>query len=126
MTRERLSLFDTTLRDGQQTQGVDFSGDDKRKIANALDALGLDYVEGGWPGANPTDSDFFNDAPALSHATFTAFGNTKRAGRSAANAEVRAEVINANTSAARLVGKSSDCPVTKALGMTNDVITAHI
>ena len=59
MTRDRLYLFDTTLRDGQQTQGVDFSVQDKTRIAQALDDLGLDYVEGGWPGANPTDSDFF-------------------------------------------------------------------
>ncbi|MGM0583394.1 MAG: citramalate synthase, partial [Pseudomonadota bacterium] len=73
MTRERLWLFDTTLRDGQQTAGVDFSGEDKVKIAKALDELGIDYVEGGWPGANPTDSDFFASAPALSRATFTAF-----------------------------------------------------
>ncbi len=64
--RERLYLFDTTLRDGQQTQGVDFSVADKIKIARALDELGIDYVEGGWPGANPTDSDFFAQAPQLS------------------------------------------------------------
>ena len=56
MTRERLYLFDTTLRDGAQTQGVDFSVEDKRQIALALDALGVDYIEGGWPGANPTDT----------------------------------------------------------------------
>lgn len=56
MTRERLSLYDTTLRDGQQTQGVQFSTAEKLKIAAALDALGVDYIEGGWPGANPTDS----------------------------------------------------------------------
>jgi 2-isopropylmalate synthase len=62
MTRERLTLFDTTLRDGQQTQGVDFSVVDKTKIARALDEIGLDYIEGGWPGANPTDSDFFAQA----------------------------------------------------------------
>ncbi|MGR3715622.1 MAG: citramalate synthase, partial [Thermohalobaculum sp.] len=61
MTKERLYLFDTTLRDGQQTQGVDFSAADKVKIARALDDLGLDYVEGGWPGSNPTDSEFFRD-----------------------------------------------------------------
>ncbi len=62
MTRERLTLFDTTLRDGQQTQGVQFSTAEKRQIAAALDALGVDYVEGGWPGTNPTKSDFFADA----------------------------------------------------------------
>ena len=104
MTKDRLFLFDTTLRDGQQTQGVDFSATDKTKIATALDQLGLDYVEGGWPGANPTDSDFFAAAPKLNTATFTAFGMTKRSGRSAANDDVLAEVINAGTSAVCLVG----------------------
>jgi len=120
MTREKLSLFDTTLRDGQQTHGVDFSLDDKRRIARALDTLGLDYVEGGWPGANPTDSDFFDAAPALDHATFTAFGMTKRAGRSAANDDVLASVLNANTPAVCLVGKSHDFHVTTALNITLD------
>ena len=65
MTRERLFLFDTTLRDGAQTQGVDFSVEDKRQIALALDGLGIDYVEGGWPGANPTDTAFFAERPPL-------------------------------------------------------------
>jgi len=118
MTRERLSLFDTTLRDGQQTQGVDFSAADKVKIAKALDSLGIDYVEGGWPGANPTDSDFFRSAPKLKRATFTAFGMTKRAGRSAANDEVLAEVVNAGTPAVCLVGKAHDFHVTTALNIT--------
>ena len=90
MTRERLYLYDTTLRDGQQSQGVDFSAEDKARIARALDGLGIDYVEGGWPGANPTDSAFFAAPPELGHATLTAFGMTKRAGRSAENDEVLA------------------------------------
>lgn len=118
MTRTPLSLFDTTLRDGQQTHGVDFSLDDKRRIARALDDLGLAYVEGGWPGANPTDSDFFEAAPKLANATFTAFGMTKRAGRSAANDDVLAQVLNANTPAVCLVGKSHDFHVITALGIT--------
>ncbi|HSG37831.1 MAG TPA: citramalate synthase, partial [Paracoccaceae bacterium] len=66
MSRDRLFLFDTTLRDGQQTQGVQFSTAEKQRIAMALDALGVDYIEGGWPGANPTDSDFFAAAPKTS------------------------------------------------------------
>ena len=119
MIRERLYLFDTTLRDGQQTQGVDFTVADKLRIAEALDALGIDYVEGGWPGANPTDSDFFDAAPKL-NATFTAFGMTKRAGRSAANDDVLAAVLNANTPAVCLVGKTHDFHVTTALGITLD------
>src|SRR5690349_14305477 len=93
MTRERLYLYDTTLRDGQQSQGVDFSTDDKLKVARVLDDLGLDYVEGGWPGANPTDSAFFEAAPELGRARLAAFGMTKRAGRSAANDEVLAAVV---------------------------------
>ncbi len=119
MTQERLYLFDTTLRDGQQTQGVDFTVEDKLRIAEALDALGIDYVEGGWPGANPTDSDFFDAAPKLK-ATFTAFGMTKRSGRSAANDDVLAAVLNANTPAVCLVGKTHDFHVTTALGITLD------
>jgi 2-isopropylmalate synthase len=117
MTKEILSLFDTTLRDGQQTQGVDFTVADKTRIAEALDQLGVDYIEGGWPGANPTDSDFFNAAPKT-RATFTAFGMTKRAGRSAENDDVLAAVLNANTPAVCLVGKTHDFHVTKALGIT--------
>ncbi len=112
-----ITLYDTTLRDGQQTQGVDFSAEDKTRIALALDALGIDYVEGGWPGANPTDSEFFDNAPSLATATFTAFGMTKRAGRSAANDEVLAGVANANTPAICLVGKTHDFHVTTALGI---------
>ncbi len=118
MKRQGISLFDTTLRDGQQTQGVDFTAEDKTRIATALDHLGLDYVEGGWPGANPTDSDFFAAAPRMKTATFTAFGMTKRAGRSAANDDVLAGVLNAGTPAVCLVGKTHDFHVKTALGIT--------
>ncbi len=117
MNRERLTLYDTTLRDGQQTQGVDFSADDKARIARALDQLGIDYVEGGWPGANPTDNDFFDTAPPLKTAILTAFGMTKRVGRSAENDDVLAAVLNANTAAICLVGKTHDFHVTTALGI---------
>lgn len=117
MTRERLTLYDTTLRDGQQTQGVQFSVAEKVQIAEALDQLGLDYIEGGWPGANPTDSDFFAARPETK-ATFTAFGMTKRAGRSAENDDVLAAVLNARTPAVCLVGKTHDFHVTTALGIS--------
>lgn len=117
MTKERLYLFDTTLRDGQQTQGVQFSTAEKRQIAQALDALGIDHIEGGWPGANPTDSEFFATAPAT-RATMTAFGMTKRVGRSAENDDVLAAVLNAGTPAVCLVGKTHDFHVTTALGVT--------
>ena len=115
--RERLWLYDTTLRDGQQTQGVQFSTADKLAIAGALDELGIDYIEGGWPGANPTDSEFFAAAPKT-RAVLTAFGMTKRAGRSAANDEVLAAVVNAGTGSVCLVGKTHDYHVTAALGIT--------
>ena len=119
MKRERIYLYDTTLRDGQQTQGVNFNVEDKTRISSALDVLGIDYIEGGWPGANPTDSDFFDTKPKLK-ATFTAFGMTKRSGRSAENDEVLSAVLNANTPGVCLVGKTHDFHVTKALGITLD------
>ncbi len=119
MSRERLYLYDTTLRDGQQTQGVQFSTTEKVQITQALDALGVDYIEGGWPGANPTDSAFFEVAPKTS-ACLTAFGMTKRSGRSAENDDVLAGVMNAGTPAVCLVGKSHDYHVTHALGIPLD------
>ena len=112
---ERLFIFDTTLRDGAQTQGVDFSVEDKRQIALALDRLGVDYVEGGWPGANPTDTAFFGARPPLKRARFTAFGMTKRAGRSAANDPGLAAVLDASADAVCLVGKTWDFHVDVAL-----------
>ena len=125
MTRERLYLYDTTLRDGQQTQGVQFSSDEKRTIAEALDALGVDYIEGGWPGANPTDSAFFENAPKT-RAIMTAFGMTKRAGISAENDDVLAGVMNARTPAVCLVGKTHDFHVKAALGISLEENTDNI
>ena len=119
MTKERLYLYDTTLRDGQQTQGVQFSTEEKHSVAAMLDALGVDYIEGGWPGANPTDSEFFEAAPKI-RATLTAFGMTKRSGRSADNDDVLAAVMNANTPAVCLVGKTHDFHVKTALGISLD------
>jgi 2-isopropylmalate synthase len=119
VSKERLYIYDTTLRDGQQTQGVQFSTDEKQTLARALDDLGIDYIEGGWPGANPTDSAFFEARPDT-NAQFTAFGMTKRAGRSAENDDVLAAVLNAGTPAVCLVGKTHDFHVTTALGITLD------
>lgn len=113
---EKLYLYDTTLRDGQQTQGVQFSTAEKLRIAAALDGLGVDYIEGGWPGANPTDSAFFDEV-GTTRAVMTAFGMTKRAGRSAENDDVLAAVLNAGTQAVCLVGKTHDYHVTAALGI---------
>jgi 2-isopropylmalate synthase len=113
----RIYLYDSTLRDGGQTQGVDFSAADKIAIAEALDRLGIDYVEGGWPGANPTDDAFFADPPRLAHARLAAFGMTRRAGRSAANDPGLQALLAAKTRTVCLVGKSWDHQVATALGV---------
>src|SRR6202789_1977641 len=119
MTRERLYLFDTTLRDGAQTTGVDFSLEDKRQIAVLLDRLGVDYVEGGYPGANPVDTKFFERKPTV-HARFAAFGMTKRPGRSAENDPGVAALLAADADAIVFVAKSWDYHVHVALGCTLD------
>ncbi|MEM7171644.1 MAG: citramalate synthase [Pseudomonadota bacterium] len=108
-------LFDTTLRDGAQTQGVDFSVPDKIAIAKALDSVGLDYIEGGWPGANPTDDAFFADPPPFENARFVAFGMTRRAGRSTSNDPGLATVINSKVDAVCIFGKAWDFHVDVAL-----------
>ena len=120
MARERLYIFDTTMRDGQQTAGVDFAVADKMRLAAALDALGVDYVEGGYPGANPTDTQFFQELGGLDTAKLTAFGMTKRAGRSAENDPGFMEILDAPSAATCLVAKSWDYHVDVALGISND------
>ena len=116
MTRDRLTLFDTTLRDGAQTAGVDFSLADKRHIAAMLDGLGIDYIEGGYPGANPLDTEFFAKRPKLNSARFTAFGMTKRAGRSTANDPGFASLLKADADVITFVAKAWDYHVHVALG----------
>lgn len=118
--KERLYLFDTTLRDGAQTQGVDFSLDDKLLLAEALDELGIDYVEGGYPGANPTDSEFFEKRHIETKARLTAFGMTRRVGRSLSNDSGFQALLAAEADAICLVAKSWDYHVRVALGVTND------
>ncbi|CAN5451385.1 citramalate synthase [soil metagenome] len=119
MTRERLYLYDTTLRDGQQTPGVDFSLEDKLIVMGLLDSLGLDYVEGGYPGANPTDTALFAEERPLK-ATFTAFGMTKRAGRSTSNDPGLQDLLSAKAKAICFVAKSWDYHVRVALQTTNE------
>jgi 2-isopropylmalate synthase len=116
MTSERIYLYDTTLRDGAQTQGVDFSAADKAALARELDQLGIDYVEGGWPGANPTDDAFFAKLPTLRHARIAAFGMTRRSGRSAGNDPGLAATLASGAPVATLVGKTWDFHVRVALG----------
>ena len=120
MTKDRLYIFDTTLRDGAQTQGVDFSIEDKQKISLALDNLGVDYIEGGWPGANPTDTEFFQIKHNFKNAKLTSFGMTKRTGRSADNDPGLSALMNSKTDSICLVGKSWDFHVDVALGISNE------
>jgi 2-isopropylmalate synthase len=114
MPRERLYLFDTTLRDGAQTNGVDFTLADKLAIARMLDELGVDYVEAGYPGANPIDTSLFAERRPL-RAKITAFGMTRRPGRSASNDPGLAALLAAEADAVCFVAKSWDYHVRVAL-----------
>jgi len=115
--RETLTLFDTTLRDGAQTSGVDFSLEEKVAVVDILEALGVDYIEGGYPGANPTDTAFFS-VPRTTRARFTAFGMTKRPGRSAANDPGLQGLIQSASDSICFVAKSWDYHVRVALGIS--------
>ncbi|WP_200911705.1 citramalate synthase [Mesorhizobium sp. 1M-11] len=119
MQRDRLYLFDTTLRDGQQTPGIDFSVEDKIAIAGLLDEFGVDYVEGGYPGANPTDTEFFTKK-RTARSKFVAFGMTKRAGVSTSNDPGLAALVQARSDVICFVAKSWDYHVRVALGCTNE------
>ena len=116
----RIYLYDTTLRDGAQTQGVDFNAADKDMIARALDDVGIDYIEGGWPGANPTDSTFFKNPPTLKRARLSVFGMTRRPGRSVENDPGLRPLFDAGTDVICLFGKTWDFHVTAALGTDVD------
>jgi len=120
MSKEKIFVFDTTLRDGAQTEGVDFSVEDKIKIAKVLSAVGVDYIEGGWPGANPIDTEFFSKPLILGKSIFTAFGMTKKTGRSAENDPSLSPLINASCPAVCVVGKAWDFHVKIALGINNN------
>ncbi len=119
MNSDRLYLFDTTLRDGQQTPGIDFSVEDKIAISTMLDEFGVDYVEGGYPGANPTDTAFFG-RKRTARAKFVAFGMTKRVGVSASNDPGLTALLQAKSDAICFVAKSWDYHVRLALGCTNE------
>ena len=125
MSRERLYLFDTTLRDGAQTNGVDFTLADKLAIARMLDELGIDYVEGGYPGANPIDTEFFAERRPL-RAKLTAFGMTRRPGRSASNDPGLVALLDAQADAICFVAKSWDYHVRVALETTEEENIASI
>ena len=116
----KIFLYDTTLRDGTQREGISYSLDDKLKIAKKLDEFGIDYIEGGWPGSNPKDAEFFQRVPSLNlkHAKVTAFGSTRRKGITPEEDHNLKLVIEANTPCVTLVGKSWDLHVTDVLSAT--------
>ena len=117
MTRARLTLYDTTLRDGAQTDGIDFTVEDKRHVIAMLDGIGIDVIEGGYPGANPVDTALFAGLPEA-RARLAAFGMTKRAGRSAANDPGLRELVEAGGDIVTFVAKAWDFHVRVALGCT--------
>ena len=116
----KIYLFDTTLRDGQQTTGVNFTVSDKMIISNALDELGIDYIEGGWPGANPTDDEFFNRDIKFNKSKFTAFGMTRKPSQTSANDPGLNTLINSKASSICIVGKSSMFQVEEALSINKN------
>ena len=126
MSNDRVSIYDVTLRDGAQTEGIDFTSADKAVIARELDQLGIDYIEGGWPGANPTDNAFFADPPALHRACLTAFGMTRRNGATVEADAGLAKLLEANTRAITIVGKTWDFHVDVALGIAREENLAMI
>lgn len=115
---DRVYIYDTTLRDGAQTKGVDFSVVDKQDIAAQLDEFGIDYIEGGWPGANPTDDQFFEHTPKLSTAKLSAFGMTRKSNTSAKNDPGLAALVNCDTPTVTIFGKSWDFHVKDTLGVS--------
>ncbi len=116
----QVQLYDTTLRDGTQKEGVSFSVVDKLSIAQKLDELGIHFIEGGYPGSNPKDDEFFQKAKtlALSNSVLVAFGNTRRAKAKAESDANLQALVNAGVKAATIVGKGSDLQVTRVLETT--------
>src|SRR5205823_10493295 len=118
----KIFTFDTTLRDGTQGESISFSVDDKLIIAQKLDELGIDYIEGGWPGSNPKDKEFFEQARGLklTHAKLTAFGSTRFAKNPVEEDRNVRELIEAQTPVVSIFGKSWDFHVSRALGITEE------
>ena len=116
----RIQTFDTTLRDGTQGEAVSFSVEEKILICQKLDELGIDYIEGGWPGSNPKDRDFFAKARSLKlkHSKLTAFGSTRMAKNPVHEDRNVRELVDAGTPVVAIFGKTWDLHVHRALGIT--------
>ena len=119
----KFELYDTTLRDGSQQEGISFSVEDKLKIMKKLDELGVHYIEGGWPGANPKDNEFFLAAKSikLNNSILTSFGMTKRPNLPAKEDPVLNNLLDSQTSVITLVGKSSKSQVIETLRIEESV-----
>ncbi|HEX9505862.1 MAG TPA: citramalate synthase, partial [Acidimicrobiia bacterium] len=118
-----VEIYDTTLRDGSQLEGISLTVDDKLRIAEQLDWLGVGFIEAGWPGANPKDDEFFRRAPGelqLEHSTLVAFGSTRRVKGKVDSDETLRNLLAAGTSTVCIVGKAWDYHVLEALGTTLD------
>ncbi len=115
MTIKKIKIYDSTLRDGAQTKGVALSFEDKVRIAQTLDDFGVDYIEGGWPGANPTDDEFFKSCPKFKNSKLVAFGMTKKYGKTARSDAGLNSILNSGVSTCCIVGKTWDFHVKKAL-----------
>jgi 2-isopropylmalate synthase len=126
---ESVDIFDTTLRDGSQQEGLSLTVEDKLRVAEQLDHLGVAYIEGGWPGANPKDDEFFRRAPTelrLGTSTLVAFGSTRRPGAKADADETLRKLVDADTSTVCIVAKSWDRHVTDALRTDLDEAVAMV
>jgi 2-isopropylmalate synthase len=126
---DAVDVFDTTLRDGSQQEGLSLTVDDKLRVAEQLDHLGVTFIEGGWPGANPKDAEFFARAPIelrLARSTLVAFGSTRRAGVRAEDDETLRHLVEAQTEAVCIVAKSSEMHVVDALRTTLDEAVAMV
>ena len=119
---EAIKVYDTTLRDGMQAEGVSFSLEDKLAIAKALDELGVDYIEGGYAASNDKEMQFFQRVPelGLKHAKVAAFGNTRRCDSKVEDDLSIRSMLASNTPVATLVGKASEMHVTQVLGCSLD------
>src|SRR5439155_15040964 len=118
-----IEIYDTTLRDGSQLEGISLTVEDKLRIAEQLDWLGVHYVEAGWPGANPKDDELFRRAPTelrLDTSTLVAFGSTRRVKGKVDSDDTLRNLLDAGTSTVCIVGKSWDYHVTEALRTTLD------
>lgn len=127
--KNKIYIYDTTLRDGAQTEGISFSVKDKMRVARKLDELGVDFIEGGWPGSNPKDNEFFKEAVKglkLKKAKLVAFGSTRRAGTNAAADPVLKGLLSAETDYVTIFGKAWDLHVKEALRTTNSENLAMI